>query len=62
MRFRFTISDLLWLTLMVALCAAWWIDRWHLVASHDRYRQHLQSLDGTTLLNPEKATSEGWSD
>jgi hypothetical protein len=26
MRFRFTIRDLLWLTLVVALCAAWWIE------------------------------------
>ena len=26
MRFRFTIRDLLWLTLVVALVVAWWID------------------------------------
>jgi hypothetical protein len=25
--FRFTIRDLLWLTLVVALAAAWWMDR-----------------------------------
>ena len=27
MRFRFTIRDLLWLTLVVALVLGWWIDR-----------------------------------
>jgi hypothetical protein len=27
MRFRFTIRDLLWLTLVVALGVGWWIDR-----------------------------------
>jgi len=27
MRFRFTIRDLLWLTLVVALASGWWADR-----------------------------------
>jgi len=27
MRLRFTIRDLLWLTLVVALAVGWWIDR-----------------------------------
>ena len=27
MRFRFTIRDLLWLTLVVAVLIAWWLDR-----------------------------------
>jgi len=27
MRFRFTIRDLLWLTLVVALAVGWWVDR-----------------------------------
>ena len=27
MRLRFTIRDLLWLTLVVALVVGWWIDR-----------------------------------
>ena len=26
MRLRFTIRDLLWLTLVVAVCAGWWFD------------------------------------
>ena len=36
MRFRFTIRDLLWLTLVVALCAAWWLD-------HYRFRLFLET-------------------
>jgi hypothetical protein len=28
MRFRFTIRDLLWLTVVVALCVAWYLDHW----------------------------------
>jgi hypothetical protein len=31
MRLRFTIRDLLWLTLVVALAAGWWIDHKRLV-------------------------------
>jgi hypothetical protein len=27
MRFRFTIRDLLWLTVVVAMGVAWWVDR-----------------------------------
>jgi hypothetical protein len=27
MRFRFTIRDLLWLTLVAAVLVAWWVDR-----------------------------------
>jgi hypothetical protein len=27
MRFRFTIRDLLWLTALVALAVAWWVDK-----------------------------------
>jgi len=27
MRLRFTIRDLLWLTLVVALAVGWWLDR-----------------------------------
>jgi hypothetical protein len=27
MRLRFTIRDLLWLTALVAVCMAWWLDR-----------------------------------
>jgi hypothetical protein len=34
MRFRFTIRDLLWLTLVVAMAVGWWLDRSHLAASN----------------------------
>jgi len=30
MRLRFTIRDLLWLTLVVALVVGWWVDHRHL--------------------------------
>jgi hypothetical protein len=36
MRLRFTIRDLLWLTLAVALCTAWLIDHRQLRSSLDR--------------------------
>ena len=31
MRLRFTIRDLLWLTLVVAVLTAWWLDRQQLM-------------------------------
>ena len=36
---RFTIRDLLWLTLVVALGVAWWVDRWRLL-------ERIDELDG----------------
>jgi len=50
MRFRFTIRDLLWLTLVVGLAVGWWIE-------HHRFRQFLASnvvvktsvVDGTSM-------------
>jgi hypothetical protein len=45
--FRFTIRDLLWLTVIVALGVAWWIDRQRL----------FQEL--TTLADGNKVTVEG---
>jgi len=35
MRFRFTIRDLLWLTLVVALATGWWLD----------HRRHIGSIE-----------------
>jgi hypothetical protein len=32
MRFRFSIRDLLWLTALLAVCVAWWVDRHRQVA------------------------------
>ena len=37
--FRFTIRDLLWLTLLAAVAVAWWVDR-------SRLRQRIDELDG----------------
>ena len=34
---RFTIRDVLWLTVVVALGVAWWLDRTHLAARHHPY-------------------------
>jgi hypothetical protein len=31
MRFRFTIRDLLWLVVVVAMAIGWWLDRLHMV-------------------------------
>ena len=38
MRLRFTIRDLLWLTALVAVCVAWWLDH---RAQVDRYQSLL---------------------
>jgi hypothetical protein len=40
MRLRFTIRDLLWLTLMVAMAVGWWLDR----GSFARDRDILKSI------------------
>jgi len=42
MRFkpRFFIRDLLWLTALVAMGVAWWVNS----RQHERYRQHLSYL------------------
>jgi len=57
MPLRFTIRDLLWLTLVVALCVAWWIDRRHLVTSHEKFMQHLSYAFG---IPSDPALAEAW--
>lgn len=42
MKIRFSIRDLLWLTLVVALAAGWWVDRSQLAWSHS---QNLATAD-----------------
>jgi hypothetical protein len=37
MRFCFTIRDLLWLTLVVALGVGWWLDRSHVAAERTEW-------------------------
>jgi hypothetical protein len=35
MRLRFTIRDLLWLTVVVALAVGWWLDHSRLIAGNE---------------------------
>jgi hypothetical protein len=37
--FRFSIRDLLWLTLLASVAVAWWIDRSRLAAEVEGWRQ-----------------------
>jgi hypothetical protein len=43
---RFTIRDLLWLTLLAAVLVAWWVDRSSLVARVDELenRSHFETV------------------
>ena len=41
--FRFAIRDLLWLTVVVALGVAWWVDRERLATSLSNRRQEMES-------------------
>jgi hypothetical protein len=46
---RFTIRDLLWLTMVAAMAVAWWVDRRGLIDSAARLKMDLQmsrSMDG----------------
>jgi hypothetical protein len=45
MRFRFSIRDLLWLVLTVALCMAWWLDRSRLALEASSLRQRTEDLE-----------------
>jgi len=45
MRFRFTIRDLLWLTLVVALAVGWWVDRSNLIRTTSSWRDMVDHQD-----------------
>ena len=45
--FRFTIRDVLWLTVVVAMGVAWWIDRRQLTEYHRR----VEELQAEALVN-----------
>lgn len=48
MRFRFTLRDLLWLTVVAALAVGWWLD--HKPPTPQRYR--VVGRDITTIPEP----------
>ncbi len=58
MKFRFTIRDLLWLTVVAALAVGWWID-------HRRLSEKLDSAYGVDvdalLIKVEKLTQQNQS-
>jgi len=56
MRFRFTIRDLLWLTLVVALALRWSVDHWRRIPV-TRYRV---TEIGPELKVTDKKTGETW--
>jgi len=64
MNLRFTIRDLLWLTLVVALAVGWWINRRQLLASHERYRRNLGHVLNAPVVDADFLTipAEGWTD
>jgi hypothetical protein len=43
--FRFTIRDVLWLTALVALAVAWWIDRSQVAAVNRELRGSLKGVE-----------------
>ena len=42
--FKFTIRDLLWLTVVVALVVGWWVDRSRVDAKYQRVRSAYREL------------------
>jgi len=62
MRFRFTIRDLLWLTLVVALGLGWWLDHRRNTGSIEpfpAYHPHLILNFGQADLSPEEREKLG---
>ena len=56
MRFRFTIRDLLWLTVVVALAVGWWLNRKQLIAERGRWQnraEHPSVVIEERRINPE---------
>lgn len=70
MKLRFSIRDLLWLTLVCAVLVAWWMDRrWldhklEMVDAHVRYIERVEvrwRKSGNRRVTPEKE-SQFWRD
>jgi hypothetical protein len=55
---KFSIRDVLWLTVVVGLTAGWWVDRWPLIEEKERLERVNMSLfnelcDYESKLSPE---------
>jgi hypothetical protein len=57
MKFRFSVRDLLWLTLVVAMCAGWWISRPRQL--NPDYRLSFDG-DGKIVFIYEASTGRAW--
>jgi len=57
MKFRFTIRDLLWLTLVVAMGVGWWLD--HQRLSEPRY-SFITEANGTKNVLLDNNSGESW--
>jgi len=62
--FRFTIRDVLWLTVLVALAAGWWVDRGRLAAriskqAYDNYTLRMAVATREDILN---ALDKDWKE
>jgi len=53
MRFRFTIRDLLWLTLVIGLIAGWFIDRRNVAIQRDEFSKRATDLEKLSGLQSE---------
>ena len=61
MRFRFTIRDLLWLTALVAVLLAWWLDRRQIQATNAEIQAknaEIQAKNAESNLNTLKTGIE----
>jgi hypothetical protein len=47
--FRFTIRDLLWLTFLVAIAAAWWVERRDMLSASARLRSEKDAAERENL-------------
>jgi len=58
--FRFTIRDVLWLTVVVAMGAGWFMDRMRWQATISAYRADYQELQATAARLDEKRAKLLW--
>ena len=58
MRLRFSIRDLLWLTLVVALALGWWIDRNKVIADLTKGMQNVRNEIRPYIIENERISDE----